>query len=161
MLTYSPVIDRDSALAYLQGRINYERTPHIPYRESEFKLDRMRRLLEKLGNPHLAFPALHVAGTKGKGSTATMAAAVLTAAGFRTGLYTSPHLERLEERLVINGEQCREAEFVRLTAEIADAVAELDADSHYESHGATFFEITTALAFLHSHVRRWISPCWR
>jgi dihydrofolate synthase/folylpolyglutamate synthase len=149
MLTYSPVIDRDSALAYLQGRINYERTPHIPYRESEFKLDRMRHLLQRLGNPHLAFPALHIAGTKGKGSTATMAAAVLAAAGFRTGLYTSPHLERLEERLVINGEQCREREFVRWTAEIADVVAELDADTRCESRGATFFEITTALAFLH------------
>lgn len=149
MLAYSPVIDRDSALAYLHGRINYERTPHIPYRESEFKLDRMRRLLERLGDPHLAFPALHIAGTKGKGSTATMTASILGAAGFRTGLYTSPHMLRLEERFVINGEQCSEPAFIQLTAQVADAVAELDADTRFESNGATFFEITTALAFLH------------
>lgn len=149
MLTYPPVTDRESALAFLQGRINYERTSQIPYRESEFKLDRMRLLLEKLGDPQLAFPALHIAGTKGKGSTATMTAAVLTAAGYRTGLYTSPHLERLEERVVTNGELCSESHFVQLMAEISEAVAELDVDPRFEARGATFFEVTTAMGFLH------------
>lgn len=149
MLTHSPVTDRASALEFLHGRINYERTSQIPYHASDFKLDRTRRLLSRLGDPQLAYPALHIAGTKGKGSTATMVAAVLGAADYKTGLYTSPHLERLEERFVINGATCSESDFVRLAAEVADAVAELDASPQAEVRGATFFEVTTAMGFLH------------
>src|SRR5688572_17651561 len=94
------VVDRTSALEFLFGRINYERTVHIPYRTGGLKLERMQQLLALLGDPHLSLPVVHIAGTKGKGSTATMIAGILQAAGYRTGLYTSPHLERLEERFV-------------------------------------------------------------
>ena len=66
-------------------------------------LGRMRRLLAHLGDPQIGLPVLHVGGTAGKGSTATIAAALLTAAGYRTGLHTKPHLRRVNERIVING----------------------------------------------------------
>lgn len=145
------ICDRASAIDFLFGRINYERTANIPYRAGEFRLDRTRKLLSLVGNPHLALKAVHIAGTKGKGSTAAMIAAALTAAGYRTGLYTSPHLERLEERFVVNGQQCSERELVRLTWRLQSAVAEVDrlaAEGSF-ANGPTFFEITTAMGMLH------------
>ena len=98
-------IDRDyqSALAFLYGRIDYERTPTIPYQETHLKPPRMRQLLRLIGSPHERLAAIHIAGSKGKGSTATMTDKMLSFAGKKTGLYTSPHLNRLEERIRING----------------------------------------------------------
>src|SRR3954471_23900892 len=92
---------RPDAMAFLLGRIDYERALAIPYGEREFRLDRMRELLARLGNPQDALQIVHVAGTKGKGSTSAMIAAALSAAAYRTGLYTSPHLHRIEERIMI------------------------------------------------------------
>jgi dihydrofolate synthase/folylpolyglutamate synthase len=146
------ICDRASALDFLLGRINYERTSTIPYRSAEFKLDRMRRLLSLLHDPHLALRAVHIAGTKGKGSTASMIAAVLSAAGYSTGLYTSPHLERLEERFLVDGRQCDEKRFVALAVQVQAAVNELNrlaAAAGDASDIPTFFEITTAMAMLH------------
>jgi dihydrofolate synthase/folylpolyglutamate synthase len=148
--------DRTSALDFLLGRTNYERTTSVPYAASHFKLDRMRRLLALVGDPQLGLKVVHVAGTKGKGSTAAMIAASLQAAGYGTGLYTSPHLERLEERFTIDGQQCSAAEFVSLTAELQQAVARLEReatgaanlDANFDAN-PTFFELTTALAMLH------------
>jgi dihydrofolate synthase/folylpolyglutamate synthase len=140
-----PVTDYATALEFLLGRVNYERTSHIPYQSDGFKLDRMRRLLAAVGDPHLALKAIHIAGTKGKGSTAAMIAEVLTAAGYKTGLYTSPHLERIEERIAIGGETCPEGRLVALAARLQDALGHID----LPDGGPTFFEITTALAFLH------------
>jgi dihydrofolate synthase/folylpolyglutamate synthase len=134
-----------SALEFLLARVNYERTSHIPYQSDGFKLDRMRRLLSLIGDPHLALQAVHIAGTKGKGSTAAMVASVLTAADYRTGLYTSPHLERIEERMAIDGAICPAERFVALAARLQDAAERLDS----VDGGPTFFEITTAIAFLH------------
>ena len=100
--------------------------------------------------------SVHIAGTKGKGSTATMAASILRESGWRVGLYTSPHLDRVEERMCINGQPCAQNEFVNLMLQMQRAVNELD--RHYSADGSiglTFFEIITALAFLHfakSHV---------
>ncbi|MFO0884204.1 MAG: hypothetical protein U0894_08460 [Pirellulales bacterium] len=113
-----PVHDRQSAFDFLFGRINYERTSLVPYSTGEFKLDRIRRLLAALGDPHKKFPAIHIAGTKGKGSTAAMMASILQVAGYRVGLYTSPHLNSLEERFVVNGQLCSEQEFVSLVQRI-------------------------------------------
>lgn len=142
------VVDRDSALEFLFSRINYERTTQIPYRTGGLKLERMQQLLSFVGDPHLSLPVIHVAGTKGKGSTATMLATILQAAGYRTGLYTSPHLERLEERFVINGQTCTEAEFVRLAADLQRATNQLEARDPL-NRCPTFFEITTAMGLLH------------
>ena len=151
------ICDRASALEFLLGRINYERTSAVPYRSSEFKLDRMKCLLALLGDPHLAFPAVHIAGTKGKGSTAAMIASVMSAAGYNTGLYTSPHLHRLEERFVVGEETCPEQDFVQLAARVQGSVIEWErqaASLGQAGSGPTFFEITTAMAMLHFAIRR-------
>ncbi len=93
----------DSALRYLSNQTNYEQMRRVRYNSDTFDLDRMRTLLKKLGNPHKDILAVHIAGTKGKGSTATMLAAMLTACGHKVGLYTSPHICDLRERIRING----------------------------------------------------------
>lgn len=144
-----PVVDYPSALDFLLHRINYERTAQIPYWAAEFKLERMRRLMALLGNPHLGLKVVHIAGTKGKGSSAAMLDAVLRAAGYRTGLYTSPHLSHVEERLVIDGRPCPRDTFVTLAAALQEAVGRLEACGGFEGPASpTFFEITTAMAFL-------------
>src|SRR5215213_8368121 len=94
------------AIRTLVERINYERVGHPAYSDENYRLDRMRKLLFRLGDPHLASPVIHIAGTKGKGSTANFIAQMLTASGYRTGLYTSPHLLRLEERFRIDNRTC-------------------------------------------------------
>ncbi|MEX0818462.1 MAG: Mur ligase family protein, partial [Pirellulaceae bacterium] len=140
-----------SALEFLYGRINYERTARGVPDASRLNLDRMRQLLEALGDPQLSLKAIHVAGTKGKGSTAAMIATGLTAAGYQVGLYTSPHLERLEERISIDGLDCTSAELVELVDALREPVAMLDRRSQARDglDNPTFFEITTAMAMLH------------
>ena len=103
-------------------------------------LDRIRRMLAAVGDPHLAVPCLHVAGTNGKGSTASMAAALLTRLGHRTGLHTSPHLWHVAERFRLDGVPAPEAW-------IADAVGRC-ADL-FDAEQPSFFEATTLLAFLY------------
>jgi dihydrofolate synthase/folylpolyglutamate synthase len=146
----SAVHDYASALEFLYDRINYERTSQIPYRSAEFKLDRMRDLMRRLGEPQHRVPTVHVAGTKGKGSTSAMIAAVLQKAGYCTGLYTSPHLDRIEERFAIDGEPCSPLELVELAAAVAPHVRAMDDEAAAQGlRGPTFFEITTAMMFVH------------
>jgi dihydrofolate synthase/folylpolyglutamate synthase len=138
--------------SYLLNRTNYERSSSIPYNTREFRLDRMRELMECLGNPQQKLKIIHIAGTKGKGSTSAMIAGGLSAAGYCTGLYTSPHLERIEERIRVNGQPCTEAEFATLISLVAPVVEELDrkwAQNVPVEFGPTYFEILTAMAFLH------------
>jgi dihydrofolate synthase / folylpolyglutamate synthase len=142
------VSDYSSALDWLMSQINYERTSAVPYETAAFKLDRMRRLLSLVGDPHVGLKAVHIAGTKGKGSTAAMLAAVLQAAGLKTGLYTSPHLAAIEERIAIDGSPCSREQFAVLAREVEQAVARLPLEGGQPSE-PTFFEITTAMAFLH------------
>ena len=141
--------DYQDRLDYLYSRLDYERLgmPKIP---GELRLRRMRRLLRTLGDPHLDLPIIHVAGTKGKGSTAAMVAAALTASGVRTGLYCSPHLHRLEERFSIDGNAASPAELAALVDVLKEAVDQLEVDDPNDDHrGATFFEITTAMGLLY------------
>jgi dihydrofolate synthase / folylpolyglutamate synthase len=141
-----------AAIEFLLGRIDYERTLTIPYRAREFRLDRMRDFLARLGNPHLGLRIVHVAGTKGKGSTSAMIAAALTACGYKTGLYTSPHLERVEERIQVNLEPCNSEAFATLVERIRPIVEQMDAEYRAATpteDGPTYFEITTAIALLH------------
>ena len=142
----------DAALAFLLNRIDYERDLTVPYRNREFRLDRMQQLLARLGDPHLALPTVHIAGTKGKGSTAAMTAAILTAAGYRTGLFSSPHLHRVEERLAIDGQPCSPDEFVALIKELRPLIEAMDEEAARSDAAVgppTYFEITTAAAILH------------
>lgn len=144
-----PPSDYEDLLAYLRGRIDFERTLAPPLARREWKLERMRQLLDRLGNPLDGVPCLHIAGTKGKGSTAAMVSSILTKAGLRTGLYTSPHLDRVEERVRIDGRILDPADLCESIHEVQPAVAALDEVARREGDGAgpTFFEITTAMAF--------------
>ena len=145
----------DDAIAFWYGRINYEVRAARP---GDLKLERMRALLQLLGNPHDRLRIVHVTGTKGKGSTCAMLAAILQAGGYRVGLFTSPHLERVEERMQVNRVPISQGELAALMDEIAPRVRQLDGetDSHGPAHwpGLTFFEIGTALGFLHFCRRR-------
>ena len=148
--------DYDRALAYLFGRINYERAPAGSYGARQFKLERMHDLLAAVGNPHHGMRIVHVAGTKGKGSTSAMIAAALSAAGRGTGLFTSPHLVNLEERIAIDGRACASEDLVRLVSHLRPVVDAMDDDAaHYPDEcGPTYFELTTVMALLHFAQRK-------
>ncbi|MCM2373031.1 bifunctional folylpolyglutamate synthase/dihydrofolate synthase [Rhodopirellula sp. ICT_H3.1] len=150
-----------SATRWLYDRIDYERMarPGTRYR---FTLDRMRDLIRRLGHANcLAGDSptsqksaakragiVHVAGTKGKGSVCTMISTMLTAAGYRVGLYTSPHLVDLEERFRVNGCPASPSEMTDLINAMRPVVEEM---SNEEIGGPTFFELTTAIAIEHFH----------
>lgn len=149
-----PISDqRDAALDWLYGRINYEHRTPAPYAESHFRLDRMRRLLDRLDRPDAHLRIVHVAGTKGKGSTSAMLASVLTDAGYRVGLFSSPHLDRVEERIAIGTRPCSAEQFVRLVGQVAPVVEAMDrqalAADGPSDRGPTYFEVLTALGLLH------------
>ena len=111
----------------------------------KFGIDRMRSWIGALGHPEKACPCIHITGTNGKGSTAAMLESIFRAAGWKTGLYTSPHLVRLGERVQVNRESLTEEEIVQFTNElrpIAEEVSRLDPDDH-----PSFFEFMTAMAF--------------
>ncbi|MCL4561105.1 MAG: bifunctional folylpolyglutamate synthase/dihydrofolate synthase [Chloroflexi bacterium] len=129
------------ALDYLYSFIDYSLTRQFRYSPEKFDLSRMKELLDRLGNPERAYPIIHIAGTKGKGSVSAFCASALRAAGYRTGLYTSPHLEDYTERIQINGENIPHAELVDLIGILKPQVDQIQ--------GLTTFEITTALAYLY------------
>src|SRR5438270_13710536 len=108
----------DEALAYWFAHANYEQRAPSP---GDLKLDRMKALLARLGDPHRRLRIVHVAGSKGKGSTSAMLAAVLRQAGYRTGLFTSPHLCGYEERFQVDGQCIRPDELAVLLGEVRDA----------------------------------------
>lgn len=140
----------DQAHRFLLGRIDYER--RVPrHTGRDFKLDRMAELLRRLGDPQDRIPAVHIAGTKGKGSTAAMTAAMLTAAGYRTGLFTSPHITQLEERIRVDGRMISPEELGELVRRLAGAVQAMD--DLPGNMAPTFFEIITALGWLHFESR--------
>ena len=112
----------------------------------KFGIDRMRQLVAELGQPQRAYPVIHVAGTNGKGSVAAMLEAVFRAAGRRTGLYTSPHLVKLGERVQVDRRLLSEAEIVAYTNELGPAAERIAARAPDEQ--PTFFEFMTAMAFL-------------
>lgn len=109
---------------------------------SKLGLDRLRNFLHRLGDPQDSLKFVHVAGTNGKGSTAAMLEAILREAGYRTGLYTSPHLLRFNERMRVNGEEITDAELIELCEELVPYVEAAE-------EKPTEFELVTALAFLY------------
>ncbi len=104
----------------------------------KFGLRNIRRLLRSIGNPHFSIKTIHIAGTNGKGSTSSMIAAILTAAGYKVGLYTSPHLVKFNERIRINGRMIPDADVAYYAKKLKPQIHRLK---------ATFFEATTAIAF--------------
>ncbi len=134
-----------AALKYLSDRINYERMSPTRLPPDALRLDRMRALLEKLDNPQRAVRCVHIAGSKGKGSVAEMTAACLAACGSATGIYTSPHLVDVRERIRINDEPIGPTAFTNTLNTCA-----LAADKVRKQHGeATYFELLTASALLY------------
>ena len=113
---------------------------------AKFDLANITTLCERLGQPQCAFQSVHVAGTNGKGSTAAMLDAILRAAGLRTGLYTSPHLERINERIRLDGHEISDADFAGTFTRLHKVNEELLAAGKLAAH-PTFFECVTALAF--------------
>ncbi len=136
-----------AAIEFLYGRINYERVQAEAYSTSDFKLERMRVLLSLIGSPHERIPAVHVAGTKGKGSTCAMLASVLTAAGHRAGLYISPHISAFEERMTVDGVQPSPDEFVAILNRLLPTIAHMDGLPGQMQ--PTYFELATAIAWLY------------
>lgn len=132
---------------FLESRLNYERRG-MPAQQ-ELRIDRVAALLERLGQPQSCYPIVHIAGSKGKGSTAHMVAAILTATGGKVGLHTSPHFIRLEERFRVNGIEADPFEIAQLTEELIPLVAEVDRKLKPAQPELTFFEITTALFLLY------------
>jgi len=138
-----PARTYESALRYLFAQTDYEQMLRVRYNRDTFSLDRMRLLLQKLGNPHEKIRSVHIAGTKGKGSTATMLSEMLRACGHKVGLYTSPHICDVRERIVVNGEMISQAALARLICRAEPHIEKMALDK------PTFFEIFTALAFCH------------
>jgi dihydrofolate synthase / folylpolyglutamate synthase len=113
----------------------------------KFGLENISILAEDLGQPHRAMPCAHIAGTNGKGSTAAMLESIMRTAGIRTGLYTSPHLERINERIRIEGKDMSDQDFAAAWTCVRSSIESLMASGRLAAH-PTFFECVTAMAFL-------------
>ena len=136
----------EDALRLVMGLADFERSTHSPG-HSSFHLERMSLLMERLGDAHLATPTIHIAGTKGKGSTSAMTASILAAQGYKVGLYTSPHLHSATERIRVNGKPVSRQEFASVVERIWPVVEEVGISGGYG--GVTTFEAMTAMAFVH------------
>lgn len=132
----------DETIEYLDSFINYEKTLPEDYGRA-FKIERMKRLLGLLDNPHKDLKAVHIAGTKGKGSTACLVASILKEADFIVGLYTSPHLISFRERIKVDNDMIEEGSLCRIVAKIKPCLEDLRKDD------ISFFEAYTAIAFLY------------
>lgn len=133
------------AARYLYNRINYEKSSDRPYDQQNYRLARMEALLETLGTPQFSAPVIHVAGTKGKGSVSWQVAEILRNSGYSVGLYTSPHLEFLEERFVVNADMVTPEVLVNTISELRSKLENWDEPLYGTP---TFFELTTAIAWL-------------
>lgn len=139
----------DHALAWLNARVNFERQPNRDLAVRVLKLDRMRALAASLGDPHLGVPAIHVAGSKGKGSITRMAASMLTAAGLRTGAFTSPHLITPNERIAVDRQPISDADLAAAIWRVSQAEAGLPPGVTERFGAPTYFEAITAAAVDH------------
>lgn len=133
--------DYQAALDYIFNYVDYERRRSVLYTEAAWDLARTRQVLHALGDPHQGLRVVHVAGSKGKGSTAANIDSILRAAGLRTGFYSSPHLHTFRERIRLDGQLISQKDVVRLLAQCRPAIEAVP--------GITTFEIMTVLALLH------------
>lgn len=140
------------AIQYLSGLNDYEKSPQPLTVKSNYDLRRMQELLNKLGNPHSGRKTVHIAGTKGKGSTACMIASILATAGYTTGLFTSPHLFSWQERIALNGKNITQKEFTALVEAIKPCVDDLNFKAKF-GH-LTTFEVLTAMALAYFNLKK-------
>ena len=136
---------------YLDSFVNYEVLPGFGFAESGYDLSHVRELLRRLGAPHLGPRTVHVAGSKGKGSVSAMTASALTACGLTTGLYTSPHLVHIGERIRVNGVCVTPGELEGAVQLARPHLEAMLADGRWRKF--TYFEVLTVLAFLHFHAK--------
>lgn len=135
----------DSAVRYLLS-LGRELAAPTQASAAKFDLENITVLSERLGRPDRAYPSAHIAGTNGKGSTAAFLEAILRDSGFRTGLNTSPHLERINERIRISGEEIKDEAFADVLSRVQGITEELLAEGKLRAH-PTYFECVTAMAF--------------
>src|SRR5580692_9774139 len=135
----------ESAVRYLLS-LGRELAAPTQAAAAKFNLEHITILLERQGRPDRAYPCVHIAGTNGKGSTAAFLEKILREAGFRTGLNTSPHLERINERIRISGKEIADERFAEIFTRIHAAIEELLAEGKLRAH-PTYFECVTAVAF--------------
>ena len=135
----------DAAVRYLLS-LGRELAAPTQAAAAKFDLENIAILSERLGRPERAYPSAHIAGTNGKGSTAAFLESVLRQAGFRTGLNTSPHLEKINERIRVAGEAISDSDFAETLTRIQELVEELLASGRLRAH-PTYFECVTAMAF--------------
>jgi dihydrofolate synthase/folylpolyglutamate synthase len=145
-------LNYSQAEEYLNSFVNYEQIPGISYAQPGYSLRHVEELLNRMGDPQLAARTVHIAGTKGKGSVAAMIAQVLSDSGYRTGLYVSPHLHTLRERISVDGSLISEAEFATAMAEIKPFIESMRQDTAFRQ--LTYFEALTALTFAYFKKKR-------
>jgi dihydrofolate synthase / folylpolyglutamate synthase len=138
-------MDYASAVNYLLS-LGRELAAPTQAAAAKFNLENISVLDERLGHPSRAYPSAHIAGTNGKGSTAAFLEAILRNAGLRTGLNTSPHLERINERIRVDGKEISDEAFARVFMRIHETIEQLLADGKLRAH-PTYFECVTAMAF--------------
>jgi dihydrofolate synthase/folylpolyglutamate synthase len=134
------------AVAYLESLVDFERLGFRRHFADTVSLDTIRALLERLGNPQHGLPCVHIAGTKGKGSTAAILQSILTAAGLQVGLFSSPHLVSFRERIRLGQEMVSEEEIAWAVEQVRPAIEQLREEG--KLNPSTFFEAYTAMAYL-------------
>ncbi len=146
MITY------EQAIEYIESFIDYERIS-APYDPFGWKLERVELLLELLGNPHYRLKAIHIAGTKGKGSTSAIVSSILKSAGYKVGLYTSPHLVTFRERIVINDQMISKEQVCEMVEYVKPYIEKLR-----QQEGTigkiSFFDVYTAIALLFFDIQK-------
>jgi dihydrofolate synthase / folylpolyglutamate synthase len=145
------VLNYTQSTVYLESLTNYEKSPAARYDASNFDLRRMELLLADLGNPQTGRKTVHIAGTKGKGSTAAIVASILRTAGYCCGLFTSPHLYSWQERINVGGRPIPQKDFARLVNLARPLVEKINQSARFGC--LTTFEVLTAMAFLHFRER--------
>jgi dihydrofolate synthase / folylpolyglutamate synthase len=136
----------DEAFGYLESFTNFEKT--TPQSVRDFKLDRMALLLSLFDNPHKSFRSIHIAGSKGKGSTGAFLASILRASGEKTGLYASPHVVSYKERMTLAGEHLNDDLLITRIQEIKQVIESDSIAVRFAEEGPTTFELLTLLAFI-------------
>src|SRR5215475_2730245 len=134
----SKAMDYEAAVKYLLS-LGRELAAPTQAAAAKFDLENISILVERLGRPDRAYPTAHIAGTNGKGSTAAFLESILRQAGFRTGLNTSPHLAKINERIRVNGEEVGDEAFARVLTRIQAVIEELLAKGRLRAH-PTYFE---------------------
>ncbi|MDR4506706.1 MAG: bifunctional folylpolyglutamate synthase/dihydrofolate synthase [Candidatus Brocadiaceae bacterium] len=142
----------EEAVSFLHNALDYEKLISYQYNASTFSLDRMEKFLAYVENPHKNFPSVHITGTKGKGSTAIMISTILENAGLTTGLFTSPHIIDLKERIQINHRHISEADFISCISILRPYIQQLQETEPKAS--PTFFEILTVIGMLYFKMRQ-------